>query len=210
MKQLFSLLILGLLSHYALQAQVRKPDFPDSLFSTYYHQRVTLFKALPQTKGDVIFVGNSITDGSEWNELFGEGKLKNRGISGDITAGVIHRIDEVADRKPAKVFLMIGTNDLARNISPDSILKNIFIITDYLKQQTPGTKIYVQSILPVNNIYGMFNGHTGKGKEILQVNTALQAKAQQKNYTYIDLYTQPWCTIWRRHCIRYQYRHQAQ
>lgn len=189
MKRLFSLLILGFLSQYALQAQVRKPDYPDSLFSTYYHQRVTLFKALPQTKGDVIFVGNSITDGSEWNELFGDEKLKNRGISGDITAGVIHRIDEVANRKPEKVFLMIGTNDLARNIRPDSVLKNIFIITDYLKQQTPGTKIFVQSILPVNNIYGMFNGHTGKGKEILQVNTALQAKAQQKDYTYIDLYT---------------------
>jgi hexosaminidase len=189
MKQLFSLLILGFLSQYALQAQVRKPNYPDSLFSAYYHQRVTLFKALPQTKGDVIFVGNSITDGSEWDELFGDGKLKNRGISGDITAGVIHRIDEVANRKPAKVFLMIGTNDLARNISPDSVLKNIFIITDYLKQQTPGTKIFVQSILPVNNIYGMFNGHTGKGKEILHVNTALQAKAQQKNYTYVDLYT---------------------
>lgn len=189
MKQLFSLLILGFLSQYALQAQVRKPNYPDSLFSAYYHQRVTLFKALPQTKGDVIFVGNSITDGSEWDELFGDGKLKNRGISGDITAGVIHRIDEVANRKPAKVFLIIGTNDLARNISPDSVLKNIFIITDYLKQQTPGTKIFVQSILPVNNIYGMFNGHTGKGKEILHVNTALQAKAQQKNYTYIDLYT---------------------
>lgn len=189
MKRLFSILVLLALTQYALQAQVKKPKYADSLFSTYYHQRLSLFRALPQTPGDIIFLGNSITDGSEWNELFKDGKLKNRGISGDNTAGVIHRLDEVADRKPAKVFLMIGTNDLARNSSADSVLKNIFIITDYLRQQTPTTKVYVQSILPVNDVYNMFKGHTGKGKEILQVNTTLRAKSQQKGFTYIDLHT---------------------
>ncbi|HRN58259.1 MAG TPA: sialate O-acetylesterase, partial [Agriterribacter sp.] len=69
-------------------------------------------RSLPQTKNDILFVGNSITDGNEWNELFDNSKMKNRGISGDISAGVIHRIDEIANRKPGKVFLMIGVNDL--------------------------------------------------------------------------------------------------
>ncbi len=131
-----------LLTWQGLVAQVVLPQHPDSLFSTYYHQRVTLFKSLPQTKGDIIFVGNSITDGGEWSELFNDLKIKNRGISGDITAGVISRIDEVSNRKPSKVFLMIGVNDLARNTAPDSIVKNIFIIADYIHQQTPATKLY--------------------------------------------------------------------
>jgi hexosaminidase len=69
-----------------LNAQ-QKPVIPDSLFSTYYHQRVTHFKSLPQSNGDIIFLGNSITDGGEWQELFDDLSVKNRGISGDVSAG---------------------------------------------------------------------------------------------------------------------------
>ncbi|CAN5437575.1 hypothetical protein BH20BAC1_BH20BAC1_00350 [soil metagenome] len=177
-----------LLTWQGMVAQVVLPQHPDSLFSTYYHQRVTLFKSLPQTKGDIIFVGNSITDGGEWSELFNDLKIKNRGISGDITAGVISRIDEVSNRKPSKVFLMIGVNDLARNTTPDSIVKNIFIIADYIHQQTPATKLYVKSILPVNNVYGKFNTHTNKGEQIKIINAQLKDDADSHDYTYIDLY----------------------
>ena len=170
-------------------AQVTLPAYPDSLFSTYYHQRVTLFQSLPQTKGDIIFVGNSIIDGSEWNELFEDKRIKNRGISGDVTAGVIHRIDEIATRKPTKVFLMIGTNDMAKDISADSVVKNILIIADYLHHKTPATKLYVQSVLPVNNVYGKFGKHSNKGEQIKKVNALLKSRAKEKKYTYIDLHT---------------------
>ena len=122
-KYLFYFLVLSLVvaTGPTISAQVKLPAYPDSLFPTYYHQRVTLFRALPQTKEDIIFLGNSITDGGEWGELFNDIKIKNRGISGDITAGVLHRLDELANGKPAKVFLLIGVNDLARNITADSI-----------------------------------------------------------------------------------------
>ena len=113
-------------------AQLKKPTLPDSIFSTYYHQRVSHFKTLPKTTNDIVFVGNSISDGGEWSELFADIRIKNRGISGDISAGVLNRIDEIADRKPKKVFVMIGTNDLSRNTSTDSIFKNITKITIFL------------------------------------------------------------------------------
>lgn len=169
-------------------AQVQLPLYPDSLFSTYYHQRLTLFKALPQTKNDIIFVGNSITDGGEWNELFNDLRIKNRGISGDISAGVINRIDEVVRRKPSKIFLMIGVNDLSRNISPDSVVKNILLIASYINQETVLTKLYVQSILPVNDAFGKFSGHTNKEEQIITVNKKLEQHASAFHYTYIDLY----------------------
>ncbi len=178
-----------LIAQKMIMAQVNLPVYPDSIFSTYYHQRVTLFQSLPQTKDDIIFVGNSITDGGEWSELFDDNRVKNRGISGDITAGVIYRIDEIAKRKAAKVFLMIGTNDLARNISPDSVVKNILLSIAYLRQQVPSTKVYVQSVLPVNNVYGKFGGHTSKAEQIKMVNDRLKDKAALSHYTYIDLYT---------------------
>ena len=77
-------------------AQLKKVVLPDSLFSTYYHQRVSHFRTLPITKNDIIFVGNSISDGAEWSELFSNSQIKNRGISGDFSAGVLNRIDEIS------------------------------------------------------------------------------------------------------------------
>ena len=169
-------------------AQAPRPVFPDSLFSTYYHQRWTLFQSLPQTPGDILFVGNSITDGGEWPEHFGDLRVKNRGISGDISAGVLHRISEITARRPAKVFLMIGTNDLARGVSPDSLLRNLFFIADAIKTESPSTHLLIQSILPVNDVYGKFSGHTSKAREILAVNTQLEKEASKRGYTYVNLY----------------------
>lgn len=170
-------------------AQLVKPIFPDSIFSTYYHQQLTLFRALPKTKGAIIFLGNSITDGAEWSELFQDPRVKNRGISGDITAGVINRMDEVVSQQPAKIFLLIGTNDLAKNITADSVVKNVLWIADYVKQQSPATKLYVQSILPVNSAFGKFGGHTNKSEQIKNVNAQLRQQAQPHYYSYIDLYS---------------------
>lgn len=172
----------------SVQAQVKLPLYPDSIFSTYYHQRKTLFETLPHSSNEVVFVGNSITDGGEWNEMFGDKRIKNRGISGDITAGVIYRIHEIVKRKPAKVFLLIGTNDLARGVSADSVAKNILLMANYIKQESPSTKLFVQSILPVNNVYGKFGGHTNKTDAILKVNSLLSSQAASNGYTFVNLY----------------------
>lgn len=182
------LLLLVLVSPVA-KAQVLQPSYPDSLFSTYYHQRVSLFRALPQTKGDIIFLGNSITDGGEWSELFNDLRVKNRGISSDRTVSVLNRLDEVYKRNPAKVFLLIGINDLARKVSADSVVKNIIWITELIKGKSPQTKLYVQSIFPVNETFGLFDGHTRKRSEILQVNKALFDSAVKYHYNYIDVFS---------------------
>lgn len=170
-------------------AQVRLPAYPDSLFNTYYWQRVTHFRTLPRSDQDILFAGNSITDGSGWGELFDDPHVKNRGISGDYSAGVLNRLKDITDGKPAKIFLMIGVNDLSRNIAPDSIVKNICLAVAFIHQESPSTRIYIQSILPVNPVFGKFGGHTGKKKEILLADQLLQQRAADLGYTYIDLHT---------------------
>lgn len=162
--------------------------FADSLFSTYYHQRLSLFKEMPKQENEIIFVGNSITEGGQWTELFNDLNVLNRGISGDITAGVINRLFEIYSRKPSKVFLLIGINDLSKGITTDSIVKNTLIICKLLHKQSPNTQIFVQSILPVNNQFGKFITHTNKGEEIKKVNSALRDSAYENKYEYIDLY----------------------
>lgn len=186
MKKLVILFLL--LCSELLPAQVQLPFYPDSAFSTYYHQRRTQFQLLPFTNGDIVFIGNSITDGGEWSELFGDKKIKNRGISGDVTAGVINRIQEIVDRKPVKVFLMIGVNDLARGVSPDSVIKNILTIADFIKYKSPSTSLFVQSILPVNDVFGKFGGHVNKGQQIREANEKLFASSEKHHYIFLDVH----------------------
>lgn len=149
---------------------------------------MTHFRSLPQTSGEIIFLGNSITDGGEWSELFADTNIKNRGISGDVTTGVLYRLDEVAQRKPARVFLLIGTNDLARGVSPDSVIKNILLTAAYLKQVSPATRLFVQSILPVNEAFGKFSGHTSKAAQIKVVNEKLRLQGEKYKYDFLDLF----------------------
>ena len=48
--------------------------------SEYNRQRRSLFEVLPVYSSDIVFLGNSITDGCEWAELFNNRHVKNRGI----------------------------------------------------------------------------------------------------------------------------------
>lgn len=157
--------------------------------NTYYYQRATLFEVLPASPRDILFIGNSITDGSEWHELFGTQHAKNRGISGDISEGVLDRLDVALAGHPAKIFIMIGTNDLARGISVDTVVENIGKIIDRTAAESPSTLIYLQSILPVSAHYGLFAGHTSKGEEIREANRRMQNMAAEKGVVYIDLHT---------------------
>jgi hexosaminidase len=95
----------------------------------------------------------------------------------------------VTSRKPAKVFLMIGINDLGRGVSPDSVVKNILLINDYILQESPSTKVYIESILPVNASFGKFAGQVSKGVQVLRSNELLKAAASKHRYEYIDLHS---------------------
>ena len=92
-----ALLLLGLFLALPQFAQERK-------YSTFYEQRVNFIRRLPVTSRDIIFLGNSITNGCEWGELFQNSHVKNRGISGDICMGVYDRLDPIIKGKPAKIF----------------------------------------------------------------------------------------------------------
>lgn len=164
-----------------MQAQERK-------HSTFYYQRVTLFETLPTSPDDIIFLGNSITNGCEWAELLGNVHAKNRGISGDTTNGVLDRLGTVTAGKPAKVFLLIGTNDLSAGLTIDSIATNVERIVQRIGHESPTTRIYLQSVLPVTPHYGMFQGHTRRKDDIAPLNTLLKAVAARNGIAFIDIH----------------------
>lgn len=157
--------------------------------STYYEQRRTLFENLPNDKREIIFLGNSITDGGEWTELFNNKRIKNRGISGDTTEGVLFRLNEVTGSRPSKIFLLIGINDLARGITKETVFDNICRIVREIENQSPKTSIYLQSILPVNPEFGKFERHCSKTEDIIWMNRKLHDFCSQSTCNYVDLFS---------------------
>ena len=158
-------------------------------FGTYYDQRELLFEAMPTSENDIIFLGNSITDGGEWCELFQNANCKNRGISGDVTPGVLNRLKTITKGHPAMVFLMIGTNDMNWGHSNDTIAMDVREVVRRIKAESPRTKVIVQSILPVNDCYGYFSGHTKRWQDVAVINGMLKTMAEEEDVTYLDLYS---------------------
>lgn len=156
----------------------------------YHFQRRSLFEQLPVTSRDIIFLGNSITDGGEWHELFASRRVKNRGISGDRTGWMLERLDPILKGQPKKLFLLIGTNDLAADITVGEVVANVRKIIERFQSESPRTKLYVQSVFPVNNSFKKFATRHGRhDADIVAVNKELQALCAAKGIVYIDLWT---------------------
>ncbi len=156
--------------------------------SLYWEQRAGHYRLLPNDSGEIIFLGDSITEGCDWSEMFHDPLVKNRGISGDVTQGVLDRLDEVVESKPAKIFLMIGINDLASGMTEKEILANIKSIIREIRRKSPETKLYLQSLLPVNPDFPIFLHHSDKGSQIRNINTVLRRMAKDYGAVYVDLY----------------------
>jgi lysophospholipase L1-like esterase len=159
------------------------PNLPE-----HYWVRVEKFKKETNISGKVVFLGNSITEGGNWKKLLKDSTIINRGISGDNTFGVIARIDEIVKLKPASLFILIGTNDLSKKIPDEIVIENIFTIVSRVKAGSPKTKIFVQSILPINNTVEKFPQQFDNENHILTINDQLSRYAERLRYTYIDLY----------------------
>lgn len=156
----------------------------------YNYQKRSLFEVLPVHSNDIVFLGNSITDGCEWAELFNNRHVKNRGISGDRVSWMLDRLDTLIAGHPKKLFLMIGTNDLATGSTPAEVAANIRKVIDRFKKESPWTKIYVQSILPVNGVDMKCSpkSHWEKGAEIVATNKLIEKICLEKEVLYLDLY----------------------
>ena len=128
----------------------------------FYFNRIEKFKNNPIGNNKIVFLGNSITEGGgNWNQSFSTKNIVNRGISGDHTEGILHRLDEIIFYKPIAVFLLIGINDFFKDnsnnldINPIYVANNIIKIADIIKKDSPSTTVFIQTILPINNEYYM-------------------------------------------------------
>ncbi|MBL7809799.1 MAG: hypothetical protein JNN28_18400 [Saprospiraceae bacterium] len=152
-----------------------------------YHHRVQHFENLDDKPGAIIFLGDSQTEQAEWHEFFGDHPaVLNRGISGDFAQGVLDRLAEVLRHKPAKIFLLIGVNDLVFGSSIQDIEAVYSQIVANIRASSPQTELYLQSLIPVNN-------HLRKSgtnnDNIADLNQRIEAIAHAYALPFVDIGT---------------------
>lgn len=157
----------------------------------FRNHRYDSFKVLSVTGDNIVFIGNSITDMHCWPEAFKTSTgeylpIVNRGNSGTYSTEQSDNLESYINGKPKKVFMMIGTNDIATsgglNFSPEQVLAYVKSIVKRIHARSPQTKIYLYSIL---------KNKTGNRVEAtwLKANELTKAYANATDgVTYIDLY----------------------
>lgn len=156
--------------------------------SEYWEQKVTLFNIIPVEPGDIVFLGNSITDGGEFSELFDDITIKNRGISSDVISGVMERLYQVVDHSPSKIFLLIGINDVSHNLSVDRLAEEYGKLVREIREKAPDTRLYLQSVMPINNDFGRYRNLKGKESTVVRLNERIKELASDNGAVYVDLW----------------------
>ena len=149
----------------------------------HYPRRIAVFRTHPLATNDIVFIGDSITEyGGDWAKRLNIKTVKNRGISGDVTAGILARMNELYHYRPKALFVLIGINDLlATQQSPKYIAENTIKIADLMHKNSPGTMVYVQTMLPISQ-------KRGNLQAIRTVNRILK-EHKNPSYKLIDLYS---------------------
>jgi len=142
---------------------------------------------LPAGSNQVVFMGDSITEGMDFEIYFPNKQYINRGISGQTTQQMLIRFRyDVINLHPKVVILLGGVNDLAQLEDQDSvefIVGNIKSMAELA--QAHNIKVILTSILPVCGFY-LTERHPSK---ILEINAIIADYALQAGIIFLDYFS---------------------
>ena len=155
----------------------------------YYDSKVAIFaeENKTTTSVDVVFLGDSLTDGCDINKYYGEYSALNRGIGGDTTYGLYDRLKISAyDVNPKVIVLLIGGNDVLGGKSTESIFANYKKLIEDINTNLPETKIVWCSLTVLGEEWARFND------TVKECNITIKEMATTYGCAFVDLYT-PLC-----------------
>lgn len=151
--------------------------------NAYWSQRKSLFNKF-DCKNKIVFLGTSVINDIDWNELLERTDIVNRGIGGDITHGMLKRIDLYLNQKPKCIFLKVGINDIFWGFKIEYIKNNYeLIIKKILESKVP---LYILTTNLTSDIYPQYDKINA---QVVILNSFLQERAAILKLTFIDLNT---------------------
>ena len=152
-------------------------------------------------KGQILFTGSSLMEQFPINEIamsFGVTKtIYNRGVGGTTTDDFLAHIHTVLlDLAPGKIFINIGTNDIAARTDgtpwQQHLFENYEKILTIIQTQLPEAEVYMMAYYPINatlpNI-PEWTRHTlsiRTNEALNETNQKLAALAEKYGYHFID------------------------
>jgi len=144
---------------------------------------------------DVLFIGDSITDGwrntgiASWKRSFEPLKAANFGISGDGTHNVLWRLlnGELEVQKPKVVVLLIGTNNIPwtfqageLDTTASMVTEAVTLLVKTIQTKLPGTKVLLLAIFPRGE-------HPNPSRDCIRKVNAKLAALESDRVRYLDL-----------------------
>ena len=159
-----------------------------------YRQQNNLIKAQGEnSRPDVIFMGNSITEGwvKEDPQFFKENNFEGRGISGQSSYQMLSRFrEDVLNLNPKIVLINAGTNDIAENTheyNEDITFGNIISMVELARVNN--IEVVLSSILPADKFYWNENVKDIPEK-IISLNSRIQKYAEENGIPFLDYHSQ--------------------
>lgn len=143
-------------------------------------------KLLTISKGPIVFFGDSITQGFGLRKYFTSGNLINKGVSGNTTRDALKRINDVISKKPDKVFIMLGTNDIWTLMDEEATIDNYNDIINKIRTACPYVEIIIQSVLPMGK-NALYRNPDVSNKGIDSLNLRLKEMASVCCLEYVDI-----------------------
>lgn len=153
------------------------------------NSRLERLERYTYNKESIVFLGDSITSRYDLNKYFPNYNVYNSGIAGNMTKDILENMENrIFAYNPTKVFILIGTNDLVYSgLDNDGIKNNIEEIINKIYEKNSNTKIYLESIYPVNNSINKEIVETRTNENIKDLNNKIEKICNNK-CTYINMY----------------------
>lgn len=139
------------------------------------------YEAIPIAPKRVLFLGDSLTEGGLWGDLFPDLPVSNRSIGGEATYDLAERLDGVIN-DPIAVSLMIGTNDLhgPRDLRDTAgIAARTEDIIRRIRASAPAARLLVNSVAPRTTHFVA---------QLRELNESNRAAAERHGAVYVDLW----------------------
>ena len=143
---------------------------------------------------DAVFLGDSRTEGfmlysglKEGTYLFSVGATVDTVLDKKVNTadGKMALVDAMKPLKPAKVYIMLGVNELGW-VRPDRFQSCYGAVIDRIRADHPETKVVIQSILPVTAEQEAKGSYVNNGR-IAMYNELLKELAKEKNCAYMNI-----------------------
>lgn len=178
-KLLFSIIALAI----AIPSMAQTPKFHND----YYDCRMAAYAKMPIPENAMIWIGDSIVEQAWWESLIKEKDLVNRGIGGDNTYGMLHRLPLYLESSPRKIFIFAGINDISANYPVDDIFANFVAMVKMIQEKAPECEIFIQSPITPNNDVLAYAYIKNKQAKVQELNTRLEQMCKDMGVTWVDI-----------------------